>query len=303
MKNIVWALLIGVVLSSCSSKPDKSLANATVTVVDEGAKDAGLDLQALGELVKKSPSPAKLEEALNSTGSINNLDLNKDGKVDYIKVAETGSGNVRELTFTDQTPDSISTVVATVRIDKGAVPNSTQANMDISGNQDLYGDNYSYHSSVSVGEVLLLAYLFSPHMPYYSPWGYRSYPGYYRPYAPVPMASYRRTVTTYTSHPTGSLATPAPHAANTNTRRSLSSPTSSQRSFSTRNSSKPVGSGGFGSHSASRSPSSSSSSGFGSSSSSSSSRSGFGRSSSSRSSSSSSRSSGRSFGRSSGRRH
>lgn len=301
MKNIVWALLIGVVLSSCSSKPDKSLANATVTVVDEGAKDAGLDLQALGELVKKSPSPAKLEEALNTTGSINNLDLNKDGKVDYIKVAESGSGNVRELTFTDQTPDSISTVVATVKIDKGAVPNSTQANMDISGNQDLYGDNYSYHSNISVGEVLLLAYLFSPHMPYYSPWGYRVYPTYYRPYAPVPMASYRRTVTTYTSHPTGSLSTPVPHAANSSSRRSISSPTSSQRSFSTRSSSKPVGSGGFGSNRSSRS--SSSSSGFGSSSSSSS-RSGFGRSSSSRSSSSSSsRSSSRSFGRSSGRRH
>jgi hypothetical protein len=252
-------------LVSCSSK-DKSLSNATVTVVDEGGKDAGLDLQALGEMVKKSPNPAKLEEELNKPGSINNLDLNNDGKVDYIKVTESGSGNTRELKFLDQMPDSTDTEIATVKIDKGT---DNQATMDISGNQAMYGDNYNYHSGFSVGEVLLMAYLFSPHMPYYSPWGFYHYPGYYRSYAPVPMVSYRRTVTTYNSHPTGTLAEP------THKRSTLSGASHSQKSFGTRDASKPVGSGGFGSHSTRNATSHSSSS----------------------SSHSSSRSSGRSFGR------
>lgn len=283
--GFVSVLFLAFIIRACSSHPDKSLQNAKVTIVDEGAKDAGLDLQALGELIKKSPNPAKLEEALNTPGSINNLDLNKDGKVDYIKVNEESNGNDKILKFVDQQPDSSNVEVASVTIQKA---DNNQANMDISGNQAMYGDNYYYHSGFSFGEVLLMAYLFSPHSMYYSPWGYRAYPGYYRPYAPVPMVAYRRTVTTYNSHPTGTLAAPAPH-------RSLSSPTSSQRSFSTRDASKPVGSGGFGSHSSSNavtntpssSSSSSRSSGFGSHSSSSSS--------SSRSSSSSS--SRRSFGR------
>jgi hypothetical protein len=295
MKITKWvlftsAITLGIMVQSCSSK-DKPLPNAQVTIVDEGAKDAGLDLQALGELIKKSPNPTKLEEALNTTGSINNLDLDKDGKVDYVKVNETVDGNNKVLKFVDEQADGTKTEVASVTIQKGE---NNQASMDINGNQAMYGDNYSYHSGFSFGEVLLMAYLFSPHTPYYSPWGYRSYPGYYRPYAPVPVTTYRRTVTTYNSHPTGgSVATPAP-------RRSVSSPTSSQRSFTNRDASKPVGSGGFGSRStrnATSSPSSPStsssrsstrSSGFGSRSSSSSS-------SSSRSSSSSS--SRRSFGK------
>jgi hypothetical protein len=250
MKKIIWPLLVGVLLVSCSNNNDRPLPNATVTVVDEGAKDAGLDLQALGELVKKSPSPAKLEEALNKPGSINNLDLDKDGKVDYIKVnEEAGKDGKKDLKFVDESADGTKTEVADVSIDKGS---DNQGNMNVAGNQTIYGNNNSYHSSFPIGEVLLMAYLFAPHPMYYSPFGFGAYPGYYRPYAPVPMASYRTTVNTYTSHPTGTLAKPAPS-------RSLSGSTHSQKSFGVRSSSKPVGSGGFGSHSSSSSSGSSSS--------------------------------------------
>jgi len=294
--STVVILMIILISKGCGgSKTDKSLSNATVTVVDEGAKEAGLDLQALGELVKKSPNPAKLEEALNTPGSINNLDINHDGQVDYVKVAEVGTnGTSSQLTFTDVLPDSSKTEIANIRIERPA-PNSPQATMDINGNQAMYGDNYSYHSGFSVGEVLLMAYLFSPHVPYYSPYGYRYYPSYYHSYRPVPTVTYRRTVTTYNSHPTGgSIAAPSTPS------RSLSNPSSSQRSFSTRDASKPVGSGGFGSRSSRNATSSgsSSSSSPSSSRSSSSGRSGFGSSRSSSSSShSSSSSSHRSFGR------
>ena len=251
MKKIIWPLLVGVLLVSCSNNNDRPLPNATVTVVDEGAKDAGLDLQALGELVKKSPSPAKLEEALNQPGSINNLDLDHDGKVDYIKVNEAvGDGGKKDLKFVDESGDGTKTEVADVTIDKSS---DNQGTMNVAGNQGVYGNNNTYQSSFPIGEVLLMAYLFAPHPLYYSPFGFGAYPGYYRPYAPVPMASYRTTVNTYTSHPTGSLAKPAPS-------RSLSGSTHSQRSFGVRSSSKPVGSGGFGSHSSSSSSGSSSSS-------------------------------------------
>lgn len=301
MKILKWGLVVlftliifGALIRACSSSSsNKPLQNAKVTIIDEGAKTAGLDLQALGELIKKSPSPAKLEEALNTSGSINNLDLDNDGKVDYLKVNEEGDANNKVLKFVDEQKDGTKTEVASVTISKGE---NNQANMDIDGNQSMYGNNSSYHSGFSLGEVMLMAYLFSPHTPYYSPWGYGYYPGYYRSYAPVPVGTYRRTVTTYNSHPTGTLSAPAP------ARRSLSAPTSSQKSFSTRDASKPVGSGGFGSGSsrnATSMPATTSSSATSSSSASTTRSSGFGSHSSSSSSSSSSHSSSgrRSFGR------
>jgi hypothetical protein len=236
MKRIIWPLLVGIILAACSHKPDAAPVNESLTVVDEGAKEDGLDLQALGELIKKSASPAKLEETLNKPGSINDLD--KDGKVDYLKVTEAKSdSNSRDLKFTDITADSTPTVVADVNISRTA---GNQGTMNVAGNQNLYGSSNTYQSGFPLGEVLLMAYLFSPHMPYYSPYHYGAYPGYYRPYAPMPQATYHNTVTHYTSHPIGTVSTPVPS-------RTLSGATRSQRSFGVRSSSAPAGSGGFGS--------------------------------------------------------
>ena len=249
MKKIFSALLAGILLSSCGGgkKQDDSLKNATITVIDEGAQEGGLDLQALGELVKKSPDPAKLEEALNKPGSINNLDLDSNGKVDFLKVTEYSDGNTKGLKFIDDLPNGRKEEIADIKINKGS---ADQADMDISGSPAVYGPDASYHSHFSIGEVLLLAYLFRPHMPYFSPYGYGAYPGYYSPYSRAPMGAYRRTVTTETSHPIGTVATSRYGG------RSISG-SHSQRSFTTRSSSRSVGSGGFGSRRSSSGSSSS----------------------------------------------
>jgi hypothetical protein len=271
LKYFVYLLIVSIALTACGGNRD-SLPNATVTVNDEGGKDAGLDLQALGELVKKSSNPADLEKALNQPGSINNLDLDTDGKVDFVKVTELSkSDNTKALKFTDITTKGDSSDIAEVDVNKGT---NNQASMDVVGSPAVYQSAPSYHSDFSVGEVLLMAYLFSPHPYYYSPYRYGYYPSYYRSYQPVPMVSYHRTVNTYNSHPVGHVTNTSPRSNRTD----ISSSNHSQKSFSTRSSSKPVGSGGFGSHSSSSSSSSyhSSSPSYHSSSSSSSSRRSFG---------------------------
>jgi len=252
LKYIVYLLVVSAVLTSCGGNNDKyTLPNATVTVNDEGGKDAGLDLQALGELVKKSSNPADLEKSLNQPGSINNLDLDSDGKVDFVKVTELGKDdNTRALKFTDIQSNGDSSDIAEVDINKGT---NNQASMDVVGSPAVYQAQPSYHSDFSVGEVLLMAYLFAPHPFYYSPYYYGYYPSYYHYYRPVPMVAYHRTVTTYNSHPIGHVTNTSRPSSN---RSNISSSSHSQKSFSTRSSSRPVGSGGFGSHSSSSSSSS-----------------------------------------------
>ena len=256
------------------------------------------DLQALGELVKKAKSAQDLENQLNTTGSINNLDLDGDGKVDYIKVTEYGDANTKGFSFTVDMANGEKQEVATVEIQKDQSGNNQQATMNINGNQQIYGNNNYYSGNYLMTDLLIWHYLFYPHPYYVSPWHYGYYPGYYRPYGCLSSGYYRTrvgsvtrtsTIRTTTRTTTTKSSVKSPNSSmsskSVQTRSaSLSNPTRSQKSFSTTSSSNSRPStSGFGNKSSSSGKSSSSSS--------------FGRSSSSSSSRSSS--SGRSFGSSS----
>jgi hypothetical protein len=304
-------------LVSCNGNSNRSNGNvyvadytpseSSVTVTPEVANlGQGLDLQMLGEMVKNSTNAQDVEDKLNSTGSINNLDLDNDGNVDYVKVTEYGNGNNRGLSFTVDLAGGQTQEIATIQIENG---NNNYANMNIQGNQNLYGNDGFYTSRYSVGDILLMHYLFAPHRYYVSPYRYGYYPRYYHPYHSVPSRAYHSRVVTSTrtttirrtSRPTGSASRSYSPNANkysssvTKRATSMARPTTSQRSFTTTSAAKSRPStSGFRSSSSSSyssSPSRSSSSSYSSSPSRSSSRSSSSFGSSSRSSSSSSRSS------------
>jgi len=258
--------------TGCSDHGSSERTSGSVTVIDEGAK--GLDLQALGELAKKSKDAQTLENELNKENSINNLDLDGDGKVDYISVTEYGDDQNKGLSLTTQIKNAETNKVdtqevATIQFSKNT---DNTGNMQIAGNQNVYGNNANYHSSFNSGDMLLMMYLFSYHPFYRSPFYYGYYPAYYHPYSRVPAGAYAARTSTYTKSTTVHR-TPA---TSTNTQRStikspnssrnssfvanhsLNSPTKSQKSFQVRDQNKSVGSGGFGSRSKSSSSSSSS---------------------------------------------
>ncbi|MEM9424792.1 MAG: hypothetical protein AAF975_08410, partial [Spirochaetota bacterium] len=149
-----------------------------------------------------------------------------------------------------------------------------QAQVQIQGNQALYGPNSYYHSRIGIGEILLFSWLFRPHAPYYSPFAWGYYPSYYgMGYSTVGMNQYRTRTTaaknrssssgsaaryqksskpqfrpTTTSPKASRTAAPTSRTQTSNKRSSLSSPSRSQRSFSTirRGSSRSGSSFGFG---------------------------------------------------------
>ena len=68
------------------------------TVDSTGHYGDNFSLQGALELFKKAKSPEDFERLLNTKDKyVNNLDLNEDGKVDYIRVEDNVDGNIHVI--------------------------------------------------------------------------------------------------------------------------------------------------------------------------------------------------------------
>ncbi len=233
--------------------------NYDVTVTQNVAAADGLNLKAVGELLKDAKNAEDFEKLINDKDKgVNNLDLDEDGKVDYIKVTEFGKDDSRGFSLTVDVAPGETQEVATISIDKES---DGSARVQTQGNPNIYGANQYYHSTwqPGFGSGLLMGYLFSNHSYYNSPWGYARYPTTYTNYSTVPRSTYSSTMSTKTSQSTfsqgkhakmlSSIESPNAGKSATSIRAGLASPTASQKSFQARSSSSSVRSGGFGSSS------------------------------------------------------
>lgn len=242
-----------------ASSPEK---HYRVDITRLVSAEKGLNLQACGELLKKAKNAEDFEKLLNAPQSkVNNLDLDEDGKVDYINVTEFGDATIKGFSLTTQLPNKEVQEVATIKISKEVAAAEDRAKVQIQGNETLYGRNHYYHTSFSpgLGTGLILGYLWGAHRPYYSPWGYGSYPGHYRPYSTVPYSSYRDywnqrgnyrdNYTRSTRGAFGSRVTSPNQQKNASSIKApLKNPTVSQKRFQVRNPSGQIrrSGGGFG---------------------------------------------------------
>lgn len=249
-----------IVIMSLCNKRETKVARYNVNVQTVTSSAEGLDLKAVGELVKKAKDAESLEKMLNSPGTgVNNLDLNEDGKADYISVTEYGNDKVRGFSLTTQPSPGETQEIATIEIEKTS---DSQAEMQIHGNEQIYGRNYYQRSSFGLMDLLILGYLFRPHTMYASPWSYGHYPPAYSPYRTMPHSTYKSRMSTATQSSTfrrasspaisSSVKSPNSGKAAKSIRAPLKNPTASQKQFQARNPSKQVKSGGFGRRTTSR---------------------------------------------------
>lgn len=243
---LLFALFFLVVNCGDSNSP---YYNVTV---QQSAAD-GLDLKAVMEILKSCKNAEEFEKKLNQPQGVNNLDLNLDGKTDYIKVDEYSDGKIRGFSLTTEPNQGEIQEIATIEIQK----EGEQAQVQARGNEQIYGQNHYYHSRFSFTDFLIMSYLLRPHPFYSSPfrWGY--YPSYYGMGYPVrSYYSYRSNVRTYTKNSRANFSKqpqfkPSRKSPNTGKTASsikapLKNPTKSQKSFQARSRSKSTRSGGFG---------------------------------------------------------
>ncbi|VAX35362.1 hypothetical protein MNBD_UNCLBAC01-45 [hydrothermal vent metagenome] len=249
----ILVVIFGIIaVSSFTSK--KSSDNYNVNVSSSVSAADGLDLKAVGALIKKVKDPKDLEKKLNdSSVGINNLDLNEDSKVDYIKVTEYGDETAKGFSLSVDLGPGDTQEVATIQIEK----KGDGGDVEVRGNREIYGQGHYYRSPYSGLSTLLIAsYLFRPHPFYMSPYGWGRYPGYYRSYRPMSRTAYRSKARNASSGSNFSkksksgmsknITSPNKGKSARNVRAPLKSPTTSQKSFQKRNPSKSVRSGGFG---------------------------------------------------------
>jgi hypothetical protein len=214
----------------------------------------GLNLKTIGPLLKTAKDAEDLEKLINDPSQgVNNLDLNEDDKVDYINVTEYGEGENRGFSLTTDMGEGQVQEIATIQIEKMG----EDANVQIQGNQSIYGQNHYYHNRMpGIGTYLLMSYMFRPHPFYRSPWGFGYYPSYYRSYGRVSSRSYNSRVSgqsrnsgysqSKSSKMSSKVTSPNKGMSSSKIKAPLKNPTTSQKSFQKRNPSKRARSGGFG---------------------------------------------------------
>ena len=156
------------------------------------------------ELFKKSASPEEFEKMLNSPDSkVNNLDLNGDGYIDYIRVLDRYEGNVHAFILQAVISERESQDIAVIELEKLA---NGKAVLQIVGDEDIYGvttiieptrEVRTYAGTTSTRTVVnvwawpSVQYVYGPYYSgWVSPWGWHHRPRWYRTWRPIAYVHY-----------------------------------------------------------------------------------------------------------------
>ena len=184
-----------------------------------GLPGDNLDLYAVLDLFQKSKTIEDFETSLNAekTG-INNLDLNLDGKVDFIKVETKKNGDDFSFILQVDVSKTEKQDVAVILVSKDK---NKKVTIQIVGDKDLYGKNYIVEpkttanpavtanpgytganpvtvnvpastTTIVVESAPIVQYVYSPvYVPYVPPYYYGFYPPYFMAFSVMAVGIYR----------------------------------------------------------------------------------------------------------------
>jgi len=189
------------------------LTTTSVAIAQEdstGMPGDNFSLKGALEMFKQSSSPEEFEKLINAKDrNINNLDLNNDGDVDYIKVIDKAGNNVHAFVLQVAVSETENQDIAVIELEKTG---DTTAVLQIIGDEDIYGEQIIVEASDEGDEVeesnirtpgpsdffepvrIVVNVFYWPcvrfvHRPAYtpwaSPWRWRHYPGWWRPWRPL----------------------------------------------------------------------------------------------------------------------
>lgn len=153
-----------------------------------------LDLNAVAAAFAESRSVQEFEQILNSSKyMINNLDINRDGWVDYLRVIETYRGLYHTLLIQACLGPSSFQDVATIVAER----RSDRLYVEVIGDRWLYGSNYIVRPVFVHRPPLWDVYGRSVYNPWVSPYHHGYWPSYYTRPKPIYLNHYQAYVNTY----------------------------------------------------------------------------------------------------------
>jgi hypothetical protein len=217
MKKIHLVLFAGfLVLGNLSQAQETKIAEATDST---GLPGDNFNLQGALSLFKEAKNLEEFEKQLNDEKTyVNNLDLDEDGKTDYILVSDKTDGSSHAIVLQVAVNEKENQDIAVIEIEKTG---EEKADLQIIGDEDIYGEKKivepaeekeinikSGPAAPSFGFVIVnvwfwpcVKFIYAPvYKPWISPWYWRHYPPYWKPWKPSPWHIHHNHCKPYYPH-------------------------------------------------------------------------------------------------------
>lgn len=172
-----------------------------------------LDLYGVIDLFSKATSVEEFEKALNDEANkVNNLDLNADGEIDYIRVMDNMEDEAHALVLRVPLDENESQDMACIALEKKG---NEEAHIQVIGDEDMYGTDYIIEptnenkeggkGSTLGGGIIVnvwfwpcVRFVYAPaYVVWVSPWHWHHYPHYWHPWRPMAWHVWHPHVTHY----------------------------------------------------------------------------------------------------------
>ena len=222
MKNIRFSSLLLFCLLAIALPTKAQEAN---TVDSTGLPGDQFSLEGALELFKKAASPEEFEKLLNTESNhVNNLDLNEDGQIDYIRVVGKMEKDLHVFVLQVPVSENENQDIAVIELEKDG---DQSAMIQIIGDEDIYGeativepqgdddnaflqyneeelrsgpyDSNNENTTIKQPRVVVnvwfwpsVRFVYGPrYRVWVSPWRWRAYPAWYRPWRPLGWYAFR----------------------------------------------------------------------------------------------------------------
>lgn len=216
MTHGILSLLIALSMNTLPSQAqDQSQSDST------GLPGDNFSLQGALEMFKKANSPEEFEKLINTEDNkVNNLDLNEDGKIDYIRVINKKENDVQIFVLQALVSEKESQDIAVIELEKTGKDNAV---IEITGDEDIFGEeiiieptgednaynltgssiargpNMEYDGADASNGVVVnvwawpcVRFVYAPaYRVWVSPWNWHAHPAWWRPWRPFAWHAYR----------------------------------------------------------------------------------------------------------------
>ena len=198
----ITRFILGVMIV-CVVETGSLFAKTSVPADSTGLPGDNFSLEGALEMFKKADSPEDFEKMINTEDNkVNNLDLNGDGDIDYIKVIDKVEVDAHAFILQAAVSDNESQDIAVIELEKTG---GTDAIVQIVGDEDIYGEQVivepadenktatrSARATATTNVVVnvwtwpVVRHVYTPgYTVWVSPWGWRARPVWWRPWRPV----------------------------------------------------------------------------------------------------------------------
>lgn len=154
-----------------------------------------LDMHAVAAAFAQSSTVKEFEHLLNNASyMLSNLDLNRDGYVDYLRVMERMEGYAHVFVIQAVLAPNVFQDVATLVAEVSSIRN---AYVQVVGSPYIFGPNYIIQPVFAVTPVIYAHLIKKSYNHWNSPWYWDHFPSYYKHPAPVYVSHYQAYVNTF----------------------------------------------------------------------------------------------------------